>query len=671
MIAAGKKSLLVLFLIPWLFLPNLSAQPEKADTVWKEGIEFIMQGDYLMGIEKMSEYLQYHPWSAYAYNNRAYCKSFMGDMDGYCSDMDNAHMLGYGKKRQRSKSACDTAEVIKLLKKEYYPHTTIYSDEGYRPRYTRADSLRGALRPERNCYDVFFYNLTVSIYPYKRKIEGSNEIWFKGVSPGKVIQLDLFENYTIRRISMGNTELPYRREFQAIFVELPDTIKAGEKYKLTVEYYGKPERAENPPWQGGFVWTFDKHLNRWVSVACEYLGASSWWPVKDHLSDRPDSMGINIEVPHRFQAVCNGRLRNVKNVDRHYLRYEWFVDYPINNYNVTFYMGKYSEFTDTIPCGNDTVIARYDVMPYDLEKAKEYFRQAREVVSFYSSTFGPFPFPKDNFRMVESSYEGMEHQTAIAYGQAFNTKKNAVFYKNKEFDYIIVHEAAHEWWGNSVAASDMADIWIHEGFATYSEYLFIEHMLGYEQAMDEIHHRMAEIFNVWPLVQNHNVNENAFASEDVYTKGAMVLQCLRATMDNDTLFKTMLRDFNLQYRDSTIQSAAFIRFVNKYTNHDFTPFFNTFLYQSTIPLLKYFYSRQDGSLILRYQWIGVEEGFEMPFSIKVLSSGKAYRLLATTQVQEITIPEASSFLFYDQFIPVEGCPHNGLTYFRTTGGQNE
>jgi aminopeptidase N len=446
---------------------------------------------------------------------------------------------------------------------------------------------------------------------------------------------------------------------------MPEVIEPGKSYTLIVEYSGKPVVAPNPPWDGGFVWDRDKRLHRWVGVACEHLGASSWWPNKDHLSDRPDSMSINIEVPAKYEAICNGKLRKVSDVDNHYKRYQWFVDYPINNYNVTFYMGKYTEFTDTIHWEGRDLIARYHVMPYHLELAKEHFKQAQDVVKYYNDAFGPFPFWNDNFRMVESPYEGMEHQTAIAYGAAYNNEKNAITYVSKQFDYIIVHEAAHEWWGNSVTAGDMADIWIHEGFATYAEYLFIEYMLGYEASMEEVNNHFKYIFNVWPLVQNRNVNEDAFASNDVYTKGAALLHCLRATMNNDTLFKAMLHDFQMTYRDSIVNSDDFINYTNAYTQNDYSPLFQKFLYDTNLPVLYYQYERKGNDILLRYKWSEVVPGFVMPFSIKIFNSDESLRLLATTEEQEVILQDADSFFFYQSVQSPKGCPANGLTYFWT------
>ena len=658
----------IIFFIMLLLGMNTFAQFDNSYQYWNRGVEFIQEGDYLRGYEQMSKFLRLKPDNDRAYFNRAVCAEMLGDKDASCGDYETARSLGPKRKLIFHRSTCNDELWIKRFSKYYYPDTEIYPELGYRPRYTRADSLRGALRPQRTCFDVFYYDLTVRIFPGSKSIKGMNEIWYKGIHSSREIQLDLFDQFNIDKIAMEGRELNYRREYNAVFIELPAAIIPGEEYHLTVNYSGKPEIAKNPPWLGGFVWSRDKHLNRWAGVACEYLGASSWWPNKDHLSDRPDSMGIHIEVPRRYSAVCNGQLRSVTKADNNYECYNWFVEYPINNYNVTFYMGKYVSFYDSIFCDHDTLLAQYHVMPYNLEKAKEHFIQAREVVSFYNEAFGLFPFWDDHFRMVEAPYEGMEHQTAIAYGNAYDNSKNSMTYLNRNYDYIIVHEAAHEWWGNSVAAADMADIWLHEGFATYAEILFLEQMEGYDQSIKELQNHMRFIYNIWPLVQNRDVNENSFVSDDVYGKGAALLQCLRATINNDSVFKAMIRDFNLAYRDSTIDSDTFIRFVNEYTGRDFNAFFKKYLYDTALPELLYTYRRKDDGILLRYNWTGVDEGFVMPFSVKTFPNNDTYRIEATTDQQEIILPDAESFVFYNYANLPDECPHNGFTYYHTHCG---
>ncbi len=655
--------LIVIFILP-LGLTAF-AQFDNSDQIWNEGIEFIHQGDYLRAYERLSKFIKLNPENARAYNNRAICSDRLGDLEHCCGDFEMAKSLNSNKNQLFHRLTCNNDLWIKRFNKYYYRDMEIYPELGLRPRYTRSDSLRGALRSQRTCFDVYYYDLTVRILPRSKSITGSNEIWFRGVHSSREIQLDLFEQYIIESITMDGEELTFKREYNAVFIQLPWEIVPGKEYKITVEYSGKPEVARDPPWFGGFVWARDKRMNRWVSVVCEHLGASSWWPNKDHLSDRSDSMGIHIEVPRKYNAVSNGQLRSIEESEDNYERYNWFVSYPINNYNVTFYMGKYDEFYDSMFYNNDTLLALYYVMPYNREKAEKHFLQARDVVNFYNEAFGPFPFWNDHFRMVEASYEGMEHQTAIAYGSAYSNSANSLTYLNRNYDYIIVHEAAHEWWGNSVAAADMADIWLHEGFATYAEILFLEHMEGYDQSIYELHNRMNFIYNIWPVVQNRNVNENSFAGGDVYNKGAILLHCLRATINNDSVFKPMLRDFNLAYRDSVIDSDSFIQFVHNYTGSDFTAFFKKFLYETTLPVLSYTYRRKDDGILLRYKWMDVDEGFVMPFSIMTFPSDEAYRLEATTEMQEIMIPGAESFAFYNYAIFPGNCPRNGLTYYRT------
>lgn len=644
---------------------SISAQDIDYHQIWKEGIIDIQKADYLRGLEKMNKILAAYPNNSGALNNRSICLRNLGDMDGSCADLRKAVSIDKIRKNRQFDYYCNEEYKLDYFKKFYYKNTKIYPEFGYRPKYSLADTLRGALRLERECYDVYFYNLTVRIFPKKKSIKGTNEIWFKGVLKSKVVQVDLFENLTINHIALNNQELKYRREYQAVFIELPNTIVPGKMYKLVIEYSGKPIVAPNPPWDGGFVWSRDKKLNRWAAVACEQLGASSWWPNKDHLTEKPDSMAINIEVPEKYNAISNGTLRRNTRLTDGYSRYEWFVGYPINNYNVTFYMAKYVEFTDTLFYKDKNLIMRYHVLPYHLDKAQVHFKQANDVISFYNEAFGPFPFWNDNFRMVESPYAGMEHQTAIAYGNKFDNNKNSSMYISKKFDYIIVHEAAHEWWGNALTAVDMADIWLHEGFATYSEYLFIEHMLGYEKSIEEVQNRMQLIFNVWPLVQNRNVNENTFASGDVYTKGATLLHCLRAVMDNDSLFMRMIHDFNMEFRYKILTSSDFIQFVTNYTGQDYTPLFNNFLYDVNPPLLLYSYKRKGSDILLKYKWTKVDEGFVMPFSIETTGDKRPLRLIGTTNEQEVVIENASSFSFFNLMKPTANCPHNGLTYYWT------
>ncbi len=643
---------------------TISVYAQDPSGLWQEATDCFSRKDFHGVITSLDKFLKILPGTSTAIYNRGIAKLNLGDLEGACIDLSLAKTLGFKMDNNFYAYMCDKDFKLDLLKKEFYKNTELYADLDYRPKYTRKDTLRGALRPERTCFDVFYYDLEVKIIPRGKKIAGQNSVYFHVTEPTTRIQLDLFEQYSIKGIIWNGKQLVYHREFDAVFIDFPQKLNPGEDQKIRVIYSGNPRKAPNPPWDGGFVWKKDKRRNQWTGVACEQLGASSWWPVKDHLSDEPDSMTITVDVPENYMAVSNGRLRSVRDAGKKYKSYEWFVSYPINNYDVTFYMGKFDYFTDTVHIERDTLLMKYYVLPCNLEKAKEHFKQANEVVSFYSKVFGEYPFMRDGFGLVESPYAGMEHQTAIAYGNGYDNSGGTNGYRNKKYDYIIVHEAAHEWWGNSVTAGDMADIWIHEGFATYAELLFIEHIFGEEEYLYELNKRRAYIFNFWPMVENRNVNENSFAGSDVYFKGATMLHCLRCTINNDSLFFRIIKEYCVKNRYKIVDTQSFIDFVNDYTHQDYGPFFEKYLYEKDLPVLKYIFTREGNNMVITYKWDGVKEGFFMPFAIRT-DKNQPLRLEATTQYQTVTLEGVKWFTFYNEWLGAEGVSHNAHTYFRT------
>jgi aminopeptidase N len=637
---------------------------QTSDSIWQRSLRRFEQQDFHGVIADMDTLLGLAPAFSNAMYNKGIARIKLGDIEGACVDLELAQKMGMlSENRQFIDYMCDPEFIRKIILKQAYKKESVLPELGYRPRYTRADTLRGALRPERTCFDVYFYDLRVKIIPITKRIEGGNTIYFHVVQPTRKIQIDLFDNYNISGIFWNGAPLAWHREFNALFIDFPRELPAGENHNISITYRGKPVIAPNPPWDGGFVWKRDRNKKRWIGVACEHLGASSWWPNKDHLSDKPDSMRMRFEIPKGYQAVSNGNLRNVETVNKRYNRFTWFVDYPINNYNATFYIGDYTSFNDTVIQDNDTLRLDYNVLKYNLDIAREHFKQTRDVVSFYNKAFGFYPFAKDGFGLVESPYEGMEHQSAIAYGNGYN-KNNAQEYRNQIYDYIIVHEAAHEWWGNSVTAADMADIWIHEGFATYAEYMFLENRFGKDEYMYELEDKSRYIFNIWPMVQNRNVNENTFASNDVYNKGAMLLHCLRCTINNDSLFFSILHDFCTSNRYKTVTSNDFVAFVNRYTASDYTAFFNKYLYDTKLPVLEYTFKDDSGDLVLKYRWTGVEEGFVMPFGIGT-NNKVSLRLVADTNWKEERIPQTAWFNFFNIWRGYEGSADNSFTYFYT------
>lgn len=563
--------------------------------------------------------------------------------------------------------SCYKDKQYQYFIKKYYPKTKNFREDK-RPVYTRKDSLRGSLNKLRSCYDVIFYNLYVRIYPFTRMICGENEIVFRLTEPTNIIQLDLYEKMEIESIIWNNIKLNYSREFDAIFIKFPENLKKDEIHKIKIAYKGKPIKAKNPPWIGGFVWKKDEENKYWIGVACEHLGASSWWPVKDHLSDKPDSMLINIEVPSSYNVVSNGKLIGVKKNKSNSI-YKFKVTYPINNYNVTFYMGKYTVTYDTLKIDNKEILLRYYTLPYQHDKFVNYFKQSKNVVTTFIKIFGDYPFPNDGYGLVQSPYSGMEHQTVIAYGDKIIGTRN----HSNNYDRIIVHETAHEWWGNSVTASDMADIWLHEGFATYAELIFNELIIGRKEYLKELAKNINYIYNLWPVVGNYEVNENTFITNDVYNKGAVILHNIRCIINNDSIFFKMIKDYYEKYKYKSINTDTFINFVNNYTNINFNPFFDVFLYKTDLPELKYTYKILNDTLLFTYYWDKVDFGFEMPFTI-ITDNGNIIRIKGTKNENTIIIPKCRHFYFINQYTIQPFLSENqiddnifyGFTYYKTS-----
>lgn len=619
-------------------------------------------GDYIHAVVNFDKLIAMTPKDGSAHYYRGMSKIFLGDNRGGCSDLAVAKSLGVKPpNKQFFGFLCDDEYRLRFLKDFFYKGTEIYAENGYRPVYTRKDTLRGSLRPERTSFDVTFYDLNLKLDPKQKFISGDNTIFFRVIENTRRIQIDLFSQYVISSVKWNNNSLKFTREFDAVFIDFPEELLLNSLQHITISYSGKPQEAVNPPWFGGFVWKKDKKGNRWDGVACEHLGASSWWPCKDHMSDEPDSMKMTYTVPEGYDLISNGTLIERMPAGEGLTSHTWLVRNPIDNYNATFYMGKFSQFADSVTNSEGTYPLDYYVLPYNLEKAKETFKQTKEVMMVFEELFGNYPFPEDGFAMIESPYEGMEHQGAIAYGNGYEKKNNSFI--NKEYDYIIIHESAHEWWGNSVSAGDMADMWIQEGFATYSELLFMEKRFGYDTYLKEAAGKMIQIFNFWPLVGNRDVNENTFASNDVYTKGAMLLHNLRCTINDDSLFFRIIKDFAVKYRQKVVTSNDFIRLVNEYTQKDFTPFFDKFLMETGLPVLEYSWEQKGKNLIFEFKWTEVKDGFEMPFCIR--SGNKSFRLVGTTKSQKVVLNNAENFRFYNMWSGSEDVEHNAFTYFWT------
>lgn len=499
--------------------------------------------------------------------------------------------------------------------------------------FSMADTLRGMLRQERTCYDVTYYDINLSVVPKKKFIKGYVDIHFNVMEDCSKIQIDLFENMAIDSIVLEAKTLKYYRIYNAVIVQFDQELKQGTTNKMTVYYQGKPQIAKNPPWEGGFVWKKDKTLKPWIGVACEGIGASLWWPCKDHLSDEPDSVSIKVTVPSPLVAVCNGNLKEVVQLDNNTSRYHWFVSYPINTYNVTLNIGQYEHFNDWYYCEDgDSISLDYYVLPHHFELAKTYFKQVKPVLASYERYFGKFPFPKDGYGLVETPYVGMEHQGAIAYGNAFKqgSLKNEPLPANFYFDYIIVHETAHEYFGNAISVKDLADIWIHEGFATYMEALYVEQISTTEDAIRYINRKAGSIDNIEPIVGPHDVNYNGAFASDYYDKGAYLLHTIRVSISNDEKFFGMLKGFYDEYKYKTCTSEDFVKYTSAYLRKDMTRIFEQYLHYPSVPTLEYSLEKTDsGDLKIKCRWIADVEGFDL--HVVVGTATKAFILMPSTK----------------------------------------
>ncbi|MBA3648336.1 MAG: M1 family metallopeptidase [Chitinophagales bacterium] len=526
-----------------------------------------------------------------------------------------------------------------LVTVSFYPGIT-YSQvkaDSLNP-FTHADSLRGMLTPARSCYDVTFYDLVMGIDIKRHSIKGNNTIYFDVLADFDSMQIDLFHKIKIDSIVFNHENLKYRRDQNAVFIKFPSIQKVLEKKLLTIYYSGVPQVAKSPPWDGGFVWKKDAKNQDWIGVACEGTGSSLWWPCKDHLSDEPDSMQITFTVPTGLSCISNGNLRDTTPEANGTTKWQWFVSYPINNYNVTVNIAGYSHFSDYYLSGSDTLQLDYYVLPDNVNAAKEHFQQVKLMMACYEKYFGRYPFWRDGYALVETNYWGMEHQGAISYGNNYTNNKQG-------FDYIIVHESAHEWWGNNVSVKDAADMWIHESFATYAEALFIECNAGYNASIDYLKTQRWKIVDKQPNIGPYNVNYDA-KDKDLYNKGAWMLHTFRSVVNNDSLFFNILYEIQQHFKLQTITSDQLIAFINEVSGKDNTAFFDQYLHYAAPPVLEYKTRQKGKKLRLTYRWKTDVGSFNMPVEVTSASSfylGKMVRqymlIHSTSDWQTITFPK--------------------------------
>jgi aminopeptidase N len=652
----------LLGLNPLLFAQNTENAPACLKKIEKYTNDF----EFHKALDACDKCIQKNERSARLYYLRGLVNLYLNHRDDAARDFQRAISSGIAKEggfedEEFIRWYSDTTFIIQnSVDSLIFPK--LKPELGYREPYTKADTLQGMLRPERTCFDVIFENLTVKVIPETKTIEGNNKITFKALRSSNQIQLDLFDNYQVLDITHEQKSLAYSRVKNAIFVTFDEPLEKGEIYTVTVHYKGTPIEAPNPPWDGGFVWkkNGDRHF---IGVACEHLGASSWWPNKDHLTDKPDSMDINILAPSGYDVVANGNLLNHTQGEDGYDKFHWHVSYPINNYNVTFYIGDFMNFKESyLNTHNQKVDLDYYVLEQNLDTAKNYYSGTKRIVSVFEQLFGDYAFPKDGLGFVESPFEGMEHQGAIAIGGEYS--HDSLHYPIVgDYPLLVVHETAHEWWGNAVAVSDMADIWISEGFATYAEHLFLEREFGVEKYIESVGDNMINIINIWPMVGNRNVNDNAFLGQDVYSKGAAMLHSLRCIFDDDEAFFNMIKDFYSKSSLKTCTTEDFTSHARRYTSKRLTGFFNVFLYQKRPPTLEYSYKHKGSKLQIIYRWTGVPDDFEMPFLL-AFDDGISFRMDATTTYKVENFVHVKNFYLFN---PIAMNPtldtKNAFTYY--------
>lgn len=505
-------------------------------------------------------------------------------------------------------------------------------------QFTLADTLRGALRPERTCYDVTFYDLNIDIDIQNKKIKGVNDLFFKVNQDFTKLQIDLFENMQLTKITLDEQLLVFERKHNAVFVTLPPQ-KKGTSNKIRIYYEGTPIAAKNAPWDGGFSWKKDEKGNDWVAVSCEGIGASLWYPCKDHLGDEPDSMSIRAIVPDTLECISNGNLRSTKLLENGKKQFNWFVSYPINTYNATLNIGKYAHFSDTYIAKDGAKLPLdYYVMPYNLEKARTQFEQVKPMLAAYEHYFGKYPFWRDGYALVETPYLGMEHQSAIAYGnQYMRGYLGGLIPKDMNFDYIIIHESGHEYFGNSVSCADHAEMWLHESFTTYMEALYVEYTMSKADAVRYLATERRYITNIDPILGMKNVNFDDWEGSDQYYKGAMMLHTLRSIINNDALWFDILKTFYQKQAYKTTYTEDFIRHVNTKTKRNYTPFFKQYLETTKIPNLVYNIRQCGRKLILSYKWKENTALTSLNMPVMIGKVGKMKAIQPTNEWQHIRL----------------------------------
>ncbi len=493
--------------------------------------------------------------------------------------------------------------------------------------FTRADTLRGMLTPLRTCYDINYYHLDTKFDIDKKYISGSNLFKFTATQNFSKLQFDLYDNLKVEKVVYKGQNLPFTREFNAVFVTFPIAIKKGSHDEFTVYYSGNPTIAKRAPWDGGVEFNTDSLGKPWVATACQGAGASIWWPTKDHQADEVDSMLISISVPTGLKDVSNGRLRKTATLPDGYTRFDWFVSNPINNYDVAANIGDYVHFGDTYDGEKGKLTLDYWILPYHEQLAKKHFdANVKRMLKAFEHWFGPYPWYEDGYKLVETHHLGMEHQSAVAYGNKYRNgylgRDLSGTGRGLNWDFIIIHESGHEWFGNNITSKDLADMWIHESFTNYSESLFIESNYGKQAGLEYVQGTRRLVKNDEPIIGPYNVNKEG--SGDMYYKGGNMLGTIRAVINDDAKWRKILRGLNATFYHQTVTTSQIVNYINQQSGMNFTPIFDQYLRYTTIPTLNFKF--ENGKVYVK--WTADVKNFNMPIKVRV--KGGDYKFITPT-----------------------------------------
>jgi aminopeptidase N len=490
-----------------------------------------------------------------------------------------------------------------------------------------ADSLRGSITPERAWWDVAFYDLRVRINPLDSTIRGVNHITYRVLESGKQMQIDLQTPLQVDSFVQQGRRLEYRRDGNAFFVHLVAPQDAGGTGTLAVYYGGHPRVAKRAPWDGGLVWTHDSLGRTVIATACQGTGASVWWPTKDTQMDEPDSQRVVVTVPEPLLNVSNGQLRSTTRNPDHTTSYEWFVSQPINNYDIAINAASYARIDDAYDGESGRLSLTYWPLDYHRDAAFKQFAQVKPMLACFEKWFGPYPWYQDGYQLVETPHLGMEHQSGIAYGNHYLNgylgRDLSGTGQGLDWDFIIVHESAHEWFGNSLTTADLADMWVHEGFAAYSEALYVECLRGKDAGAEYVIGTRKGIRNDLPVTAEYGGNHEG--SGDMYPKGANMLHTIRQVVNDDARWRSILRGLNSTFRHQIVTAKQVENYISAQSGIDLSRVFQQYLTTTRIPIFEY---RIDGSA-LAYRWTDVVPGFDLPLNVMLTDSG--YTLLHPTE----------------------------------------